>query len=621
MWSVLARFAPLMLATACGEPAAHVQLVPVNPCGQVANNAVRVIAYTAGGELRRTVPPEDIDAFPRDTEQLGAEVIGNGGALVAIGKTAPLDFANLAEGTTIPIVMAPPDGMCPTIGTMTEVRIAPAVAHAGNGVLIVGGTSAAGQPLATAEYYDAATMTFSAVEVPASLADAENGLAGAVLTELDDGRVALSGTSSHALALFAADTHRFTTPELFDHRAFHGAVAPDGEHLFVIGGCAEVAVGTCSGPALHSGFEYLLADVTMRDHPMQLPDSARRFGAQVYDVGVQLDGAHRYVLAGGFGDAGVADRFAIGDAASQPVADVHAQTAPLAGGALVTAFDPDGATQTGAAGVIVPDGAVTPIAFAPKLDGMRLASLEDGTVLALGPAAARYVPTTNAWQTFAVAGMPPPSLMAPVTIRLVDGSVLVVGGSDPSAQAWIYRPPLVGASSGSITALSDGSAPGVLVASDPARVDRTTARFLLAGGADDYRARALLGAPVVASARISAGVTVHVGGVALIAQQTGPGHALVGRLVPGEQARIEQLASGSVEVLCSGAMVDAGELAAGVHLTVTDGSATLAVGPIGATTTKATCAVTQSERGAWGVAAAGKDARIEIGSVAVERLR
>src|SRR5690606_5507667 len=109
-----------------------------------------------------------------------------------------------------------------------------------------------------------------AVEVPSLLADPESGLAGAVLAELPDGRVALTGTANHALAYFSAADRRFTTPNLFDHRAFHGAFAVDDSHLLVIGGCADVAAGTCSGPTLRTGFVYDLGDLAQRERAPQL---------------------------------------------------------------------------------------------------------------------------------------------------------------------------------------------------------------------------------------------------------------------------------------------------------------------------------------------------------------
>lgn len=613
----------LVLLVACGEPAAHVQLVPVNPCGMAMSpTALRVIGYTAGGELRRSVPPNDIDAFPEDTEQLGVEVVGAGGGLVAIGKTAPLAFADLDDAATIPIVMAPPDGFCP-VGTMTEPRSAPLVARAGAGVLIAGGVGAGGEQLSSAEYYDPATATFTHVDVPPSLIDLDNGLAGAVLTELPDGRVAITGTASHALAYFEASARKFTTPSLFDHRAFHGAYAIDADHLLILGGCAEVTAGACSGPTLRTGFVYDLRDLSQRARGPQLGDTAQRFGARIFDLGIQRDGVRRFVLAGGSGDPGAGDRFAIADAMTEPIAGMHAQSALLDGGAVLTAFDPDADPQTGAAAVLVPDGGLAPIALAPHVAGARLVTLEDGSVLALGGDAnvARYLPTTNTWTVAPPAGVSPGVVVAPVLTRLGDGSVLMLGGRDASAAAWIYRPSLVGPAAGSTVALPDASTEGVLTPSDPTLLDRTSSRFVLQSVADDYRARALVGGPRIAAGSVSASATVQAGGLALIAQQTGPGHALVGRLVPGEPARIEQLDAGATTTLCSGAAISAADLAGAVTLTISDGTATLGVGVLGDVAAKVSCALPATERGAWGIAAAGADARIDVRAVTVSRNR
>lgn len=614
----------LVLCGACGEPAARVELAPVNPCGMATSKtAVRVIAYTPAGEIRRSVPPNDIDAFPADTEQLGVEVVGDSGALVAVGKTAPLAFGDLADGTAIPIVMAPPGGFCP-VGPLTEPRRAPLVARAGQGVLIVGGTGPGGEQLATAEYYDAATATFSAVEVPSLLADPESGLAGAVLAELPDGRVALTGTANHALAYFSAADRRFTTPNLFDHRAFHGAFAVDDSHLLVIGGCADVAAGTCSGPTLRTGFVYDLGDLAQRERAPQLGDTAQRHGARVLDLGIQRDGVRRYLLAGGFGEPGAADRFALADLTTEPITGMHAQLAPLDGGAVLTAFDPDGAAQTGAAAVLAPGGGLAPIALAPRVDGARLAATEDGSVVAIGGSAnvARYVPTTNTWLSAAPAGAQRPMLAAPAITRLDDGSLLVLGGDTATAEAWVYRPSLVGPTSGSVVALPDGSTEGVLTAPDPARLDRSGSRFVLVADADDYTARALVGGPRIAEGSVTAVVRVEAGGVALIAQQLGPGRALVGRLVPGEPARIERLDGGAATTLCSGSVVTESELMTPVTFAISDGMATLGVGVDGtAALAKVSCAVPTADRGAWGLAAAGAGARIDVGPVTVARSR
>jgi hypothetical protein len=622
---VNARGALLILLAACGDPAAHVRLAPVplpGGCGLTSSKtALRVIAFTPGGQVRRTVPPTDIDAFPADTEQLGVEVIGGAsGGFLAIGKTAPLDYGALAEGTEIPIVMVPPSGFCPT-APMSEPRVAPVVARAGDGVLVVGGLGSSGQQLLTADYYDASTAAFSPVDLPASLLDADNGLAGAVLTELSDGRVVLSGTASHALAIFDPATRTFSTPALFDHRAYHAAIAPASDQLFILGGCADIVGGACSGPSLRSSFTYDLTDLAQRTRGPTLPDMAARYGAHIHDLGEQRDGVHRYLLAGGFGDPGVADRFGLTEDSVTTITGLHAQDALLDGGALLTAFEPDGSPQTGATAILAPDGtAAVPQSFAPPVDGARLVTLEDGSVLAIGgdPSGrvARYLPTTDAWSFSTAAGQGPGPLDAPRLIRLADGSVLVLGGRGATADAWIYRPSLVGATSGSVVALSDGSTEGVLTATDPSSLSRASG-FVLSSTEDDLRARVLVGGPRTVNGSITASLTVMAGGVALIARQTGPGHAMVGRLVPGEPARIQNLAGGQLTNLCSGTTVTAEHLAAQVTLAIHGATATIST----PTVSLVSCEVPAGERGAWGVAAAGSSAQIDVHAVTVERAR
>lgn len=612
------RVLPLVLLVACGDDPARVRLVPVSPCGQVeGETALRVVAFTGEREIRRTVPLDDgmqsIDSFPADTEQLAVEVIGDSGRVVAVGKTAPLPFNALEDATEIPIVMAPVDGFC-AVGPMTEPRHAPVVARAGDGVLVVGGTGAAGEQLSSAELYDRATATFVAVDVPATLMDPDNGLAGAVLTELPDGRVALTGTSSHAIALFDPETRRFTAPSLFDHRAFHGAVAVD-DGLLVIGGCAEVAGGTCSGTPLASGFVYDLADVTMRERGPTLEPGADRRGATMLPLGEQSDGIARYLLAGGFGEPGVASRFPLTEAVAERVTGLDAQVTLLDGGAVFSAFSTSGPVPV--ATVLPPDRTMAvPAGATPDLAGASIATLEDGSVLAVGDRVARYHPTDAEWTL--VAGASLPALDRPQLVALADGSLLVVGGAATS-DAWVFRPSLVGATSGSVVVTPEGNDGGVLVAPDPTTVDRTNGNYVLQTTDDDLHARALVGGPKLARGSISAIVHAEAGGVALIAQQTGPGRALVGRLVPGEPARILALGGGTTQSLCTGTAVTDAEIAGPVTFAISEDIARLSVGPAGAATVKATCAVPTSARGAWGLAAAGANARLDVGPVTVER--
>ncbi len=606
---VVLRGALLVLFVGCSDPAARVQLAPVSPCGQVTNEtALRVVAYTAGGELRRSVPPDQIDAFPADTEQLGVEVIGDNGRLVAVGKTAPLAYGSLEDGTDIPIAMAPVDGFC-AVGPMTEPRRQPVFARAGDLVLVVGGTGPGGEQLASAEVYDPGTATFAAITVPPQLMDPENGLAGAVLSELPDGRVALTGTSSHALAIFDPATKRFSTPSLFDHRAFHGAYAVASDRLLVIGGCAEVVAGTCSGPSLRTGFVYDLTDVSMRERGPALDPNAIAHGARVLPLGPQASGEAGYVLAGGFGDTTAVERFSLGDGSAEHIAIAASDAVVLDGSALFAATS----TTTAA---LAPDRSVAAsLGSVPWSTTPRLVALEDGSVLALADAVARYQPRTNMWSTIVA----PVAFASPAALRLADGSVLIAG-STATADAWLYRPSLVGPNTGSITVVA-GDSESVLTPADASATNRSASQFVLTGTATELGARALVGGPRMAQGSISAVVRVTGGGVALIAQQTGPGRYLAGRIVPGEPARIIERSAGAETTLCSGAVTTEIELTQPITFAITGGTATLSVGPTGAATVKATCTAPTADRGAWGLAVIGEGATVEVGPVTVARTR
>jgi hypothetical protein len=601
MQVVFARGALLFAIAACGDSPAHVQLAPVNPCGPAKSpTGLRVIGYTGGGELRRAVPPTDIDAFPGDTEALGVEVIGQSGEVIATGKTAPLDFANLPDREAIPIMMVPPGGFCPTVDAPHVARTAPVVAAAGDGVLILGGSDGSGTPLASAEYYDATTGTFHDVSVPGAFDDPVNGLAGAVLTPLHDGRVALTGTFREVRSYFDPATLAITKTDPFDVRAFHAAYEVADGQLLVMGGCAGVTSAACSGPIRHESYIYALDNLdAMRMHAPTLPQGETRLGGQIFDLGIQTDGVRRFVLTPGAGDPGVGDRFALDDFETTPIAGFRTQTVALDGGALLSAYDPDG---TGSAAIVPPSGAAVAITQAPAMIDAQLVALEDGSVLALGDQVMRYVPTTNVWTA---AGTAPAALGDSHAVRLPDGSVFVLAG----ARAWIYRPSLVGPQSGQVVAAPDGSQQGILTAPDPSTLTRMAGHYLLTGDG----ARALVGGPRIATGMVTATAKVITGGVELIAEQQGPGQAVIGRLVPGEAARITRADGTS----CTGAQVSADELMLPVSLAISGHTATLST--TGAT--KATCDLATTARGAWGLAAAGDGAQIDVGPVTVTRTR
>ena len=67
--------------------------------------------------------------FPADTEQLGVEVVvGGGGRRSRSARPRRSPSRDLADGATIPIVMAPLDGFCP-LARLTDAAVAPLVAQ------------------------------------------------------------------------------------------------------------------------------------------------------------------------------------------------------------------------------------------------------------------------------------------------------------------------------------------------------------------------------------------------------------------------------------------------------------------------------------------------------------
>ncbi len=613
------------LGAGCGDPAARVQLVPVGgDCGRpVGVNQVKVTAYGPGGSRAESVGPDESVAFasfPADTEQFAVEVFTGGGVLAAEGKSAPLAFDALPDGARIYVLMAPPDGFC-ELPPMTGARSQPLVAPAGNGALVVGGNGPGG-PLSTAEYYDPTAAAFVPVEVPPTLVDDPQGFVGAALATLPDGRVVLTGGPGSVFIVFDPARRAFVTdPTRIDRRAFHAALATGDQEVLLAGGCTDVTMQQCAGVAKMQTERYQLGMLSQPAFSAALAPGFRT-GVQLFDLGVQTDGARRYLLAGGAG--GRSDRF--DDQAAQVVMGGHAQPAALDGSAVLTAFAEDGASADGAASVVAPGApAAGAIAKAPDLGGVRLIALEDGRVLGFGGGddlagdVLSYDPTHDAWRAAEPSrlGAMTGSLSAPSLARLADGTVLVVGGA-VSPRAWLYRPSLVGPTSPSVTvtpALDDAG--GVLTAPDPATVTPASP-WQLAAPADGTMARALIGGPRMATGSVTASAHVLAGGVALIARQTGPGDALVARLVPGSPAQLVQLAGGAERVVCSASDAvppfDPGTQVA-LRLTLTDHDAQLTRGDAAVLT----CSLPAGARGAWGIASLGVGAQLTVDVVTVTR--
>jgi hypothetical protein len=266
----------------------------------------------------------------------------------------------------------------------------------------------------------------------------------------------------------------------------------------------------------------------------------------------------------------------------------------------------------------------------PALAGVRLIALEDGRVVGFGgdtgvdamnvARVVDYDPNADLWTLRAPTGRAadqPPPLAAASAIRLADGSILVLGGEVPTTKnAWLYRPSLVGPASGAITAIpTNPTSPAALTASDPGTLDRT-ASWVLTSPDDALSARALIGGPRMARGTMTATLGVVSGGFALIAQQTAPGRALVAHVVPGEPLRIEVLgaASGGDSIVCTGAPVAlpanpvlaALEIGDGIIVRLND-------------TVELSCDHQAGVSGAWGVAADGAGAQLDVATVTVAR--
>ena len=630
MWAVSASRAllavvPILgMAGACEDDPAHVTLKPVSlpaGCGRPANvTGIRVIAYTDAGEETRAVGPDeqvDLADFPASTEQLGVEVAIGGGALGAIGKTAPLEYGELADKALVPVVMIPPGGMCETAGFMSAARRGPLLARAGDGVLVVGGRDAAGNFLGSADYYDPATATFT--EVPVSDVLGSTGFAGASLATLPDGRVAVSGGPQSVITIFDPETRTFGESKLILSRAFHTSIAIGEDRVMLSGGCTDVAAGACSG-FRNSSLIYDTDRIGDGDPGPTLHVS--RYGAAVFDLGPLDDGKRWYVLAGGTAppsaDPTGADLMSPSESDSVSITGMRAQVAALDGGALISAFAADGDAPSQLAALLAAGGtAAKASTLAPPLTGVRLVTLEDGRVAGFGGTAGGdiqlYDPMIDRWSSASPAGSVP--LTAPSLAALPDGTILVIDGGAATPSAYLYRPSLVGRSSGSVTVVPADPGTTVLTPSDPDSIVRTPTWDLIANRGD--LARALVGGPKIATGSVRATVRVKAGGVALLADQTGPGQVIVGELPSGAKARIVRREGGSARTLCTGKAV--GDLDPAVAVTVRLELAGTTAHLFRDDEELASCDVGAVERGAWGVAALGTDARVAVETVTVAR--
>ena len=618
--AALAACLPCALC-ACGGDAASVRLVPVGDgvCGRPAD--ARSLLVTPLGDFRaerRAIALGDAVALadlPASTRQLAVEVIGDGAAVLAQGKTAPFELGALGDGDVLAIAMAPPDGFCPA-ATMIAARDRPLVARAGGGVLIAGGL--APLPLATAEWFDPATGTTREVAMPAGFVG-PRGLAGASLVPLPDGRVALVGGPSPGFAIYDPDDGAFGAAVLVSQvRAHAAAVALDDERVMLLGGCGTLTDdGACEPGAARA--DTRIIDLTTGAITDGAPLVAERARASAF-LDVAPDGRRAVVVIGGVDGNGAplatAERLELDGGGVITFAGAGAAAAATDSGTLITAFAPDGAPATGTVAALVPGVAGTrPLAGALPRAGAVLVTQEDGLVIALGGGTPqRFLPAAATWSTVDAAGAPPLD-GGHAAIGLDDGSIFVAGGrSGGVAQAatWRFRPRLLGPFTGSLTVVpGDDESDPPLTPLDPAFVTAGPPWRLL--GAGDGPSHAIVGGPAGGALRVDLTAVVPADGVGVVLGHVGPADHHLVRLVPDQPAALVRVAAGTTTTRCLGGTVPPAG-AATITVDADPGSARVAI----AGRVVLTCDLDGLPAGRVGVAALGAG-EVEVITIAVTR--
>lgn len=611
---------PALLATAlaalagCGGDGARLRLAPTNagPCGHP--DDARTILVTPLGDFLASRRALDTDAavtladLPAATRSFAVEILGAGGQTAAIGRTAPFQLDALADGDTIPIAMAPPDGMCPA-GTLTTPRDRARIARVGDGVLVVGGAAPA-----SAERYDPATETTTAIPLPTGFGG-DAGVVGAALAALPDGRAVLIGGPRPGFAIYEPGRGFAAATLLTELRAHHVAIALDDRRVLVAAGCGVVGEdGACeAGDArLNARIVDLVTGEVAPGPPLAV---ARLDGDGVLEI--DAAGRASVLLTGGLDTAGApvtaAERIFLDGGASQILPGAGAALARLDSGAALTAFAPPGTAPSGAGAVVVPGGAaVRPTPTAPARAGAVLVTQDDGLVLGLGGGAPlRYRPSQHDWRVLADPGVALAG--APAALRWDDGTVLVFGGRDgggaPSAAVWRFRPRLLGPFAGALAVVpGDADADPPLTPLDPAAIDRSGG-WLLGGAAPSW---AIVGGPTGGVLRVELSADVPATGVAILTGFVDPAHHDRLAIVPGQPILLEEVRGGVATTRCRGqAAGPAGPTAIAVEL---DGAS---VRVVAGGAIALTCTQDDRARGRVGVAALGEAVAIE--SIAIGR--
>ncbi len=583
----------MFLLAACGGGERTVHLVRVTPeadpaCGLAPNDA-QLMLVTALGDFPRTTGTSEpielggggelsIDGFPAATRVLQVEVLTGGTPLV--GRTMPFAIEDLEDGAELPVFMAPERGFCQTGAAEGIARDRPLAARAGAGVLIAGGRDGT-EPVTLVERYDPATGALEPLG-----GALYNGLTGATMTAVDDGRVLVAGGAARYQIYDPASGELEPAGELPAVRAWHAAAPLPGGRVLLAGGCGQLMTdGACApATALLTTSVVDLDDGEVRDGP---PLARARIGGVAL---AEPDG--RVLLVGGRDE--VDTPVAIGERID-PGLLLPAEEVVVAGGlavrldsgASLVALAADGAAADDAA--VIPPGGLTAVAAvaapAPRT-GATLTALEDGRVLvhggldgSAGEEALIWDPDPGRFDPLDQPQAPPPR-DGHAAVLLDDGTVLLVGGHDPAGEArsdaWIFRPELTGPFTDQVVIAFGGTDALSLVPSDPSRVRRESApgRLVVTAGGSGGGLPAdwvVVGGLRFAAVALTARVRADTGAAVLLGFVHEREHAAV-VLAPGQRTRLYRRLGGEALIVdgCDGQVIDAADLsaAAGVDLTV-----------------------------------------------------
>jgi hypothetical protein len=440
---------------ACGAPA-DARTLRVAAVGEfpASDTTARTVEIGVGEALA-------IDAFPTETRALEVEVLGSGGTLRTVGRSFEFDAGALEGGEAIAVFMAPPDGVCPT-GPPSRARSFAVIAASNEDIVVAGGFDAAAVPVARPEIYIHREGRFSELAQDTYSHPVE-GLAGASLTSLPGGRLLLAGGPVGAFQVYDPGAGLFSEPPnlLALGRAFHAAVALDGSRVFLAGGCSfeDVADRACG---LGTGLDTTsILDVDSGQITPGPSLASLRIGGQAF---LEADG--KVVLVGGIDGAGNPVDFVerldpeSPETPGELILDASGQGVLLDSGALIAAFAPPSAPAAGESRQVAPGGVMAvPLIAGTARAAPTLTLLESGQVIAfgggdgIGAEAARLAPLRGRFQELEGIGMQ--GRRGHAAARLVDGSVLIVGGETASGEhlgdALVFRPELLGPLAGVVS--------------------------------------------------------------------------------------------------------------------------------------------------------------------------